>query len=61
MDMVPVSASGADRVACMSDFSRKSAATRLLAGAALSSLALTGCAGGGSPPNINPQTRPALR
>ncbi len=45
----------------MSDFSRKSAATRLLAGAALSSLALTGCAGGGSPPNINPQTRPALR
>ncbi len=45
----------------MSDFSRKSAATRLLAGAALTSLALTGCAGGGSGPQLPPASFVALQ
>jgi len=45
----------------MSEFSRKSAATRLLAGAALSSLALTGCAGSGSGPQLPPASFVALQ
>lgn len=45
----------------MSDFSRKSAASRLLAGAALTSVALTGCAGSSSGPQLPPASFVALQ
>lgn len=45
----------------MSESSRNSAATRLLAGAALTSLALTGCAGAGSGPQLPPASFVALQ
>ncbi|MBM3594597.1 MAG: polysaccharide export protein [Alphaproteobacteria bacterium] len=45
----------------MSDTSRNTAAARLLAGAALASLALTGCAGSGSGPQLPPSPFVALQ
>ncbi len=45
----------------MSDFHRKSAAARLFAGAALTSLALAGCAGSGSGPQLPPASFVALQ
>jgi polysaccharide export outer membrane protein len=45
----------------MSDTSRNTAAARLLAGAALASLALTGCAGSGSGPQLPPASFVALQ
>ena len=45
----------------MSEYSRKSAASRLIAGVALASLGLTGCAGSGSGPQLPPASFVALQ
>ncbi len=45
----------------MSEYSRKSAASRLMAGVALASLGLTGCAGSGSGPQLPPASFVALQ
>jgi polysaccharide export outer membrane protein len=45
----------------MSEFSRKSASTRLLAGVALASLGLTGCAGSASGPQLPPASFVSLQ